>query len=160
LETYAVQAESERQRLLDLIEGEIFRRSLSTISNVPSEKQRTVTSLEKKHYDLSEAFRDKTKALQDTQAKYQSLKSSVMTADQQNAASDEAEQALYANSASNIPGANYHTYPSRLPATAHTTPWQTRLPRPTPDNRMQSSYIRTQSQRKKHCLVEHSHITN
>jgi DNA repair exonuclease SbcCD ATPase subunit len=155
-----VQAESERQRLLDLIEGEIFRRSLSTISNILSEKQRIVTSLEKKHYDLSEAFRDKTKALQDTQAKYQSLKSSVMTVDQQNAASDEAEQALYANAASNIPGANYHTYPSRLPATAHTTPWQTRLPRPTPDNRMQGNHLRAQSQRMGHFFVAHSHSTN
>jgi hypothetical protein len=52
------------------------------------------TSLEKKHQDLAEAFRDKTKAHAQTVKMYQSLKAQVMASQVANAAGDEAEYTL------------------------------------------------------------------
>jgi hypothetical protein len=54
-----------------------------------------VAELENKNYELGVAYKDKTKAHQDIQFKYNSLKAQKMTADARVAASDDAEQTLH-----------------------------------------------------------------
>src|ERR1700753_702023 len=106
--------------------------------NLSTAKQKSVVSLENKYHDLGEAFREKSKALQETQAKYQALKGQLMTAEQQSAASDEAEHALHANLAVNPES---HAIPGYLPRLSTRSqrprPLQTKLPRPIQEMRTQ-----------------------
>lgn len=120
---------------------------LFRILNLSVAKQKSIVSLENKHYDLGEAFREKSKALQETQAKYQSLKGQLMTAEQQSAASDEAEHALHANLGINSESHIIQGYPLGLSARSHQPrPLQTRLPRPIHEMRTQGSHVESQAQ--------------
>jgi hypothetical protein len=94
-------------------------------------------TLEVKYNDLLDAFKEKSKALADTQGKYQQLKSQAMMAEVQHAASEDAENALnLPNSFSGATRAGYiprrstslpgrvqysRQGPTRLPTTATQT---------------------------------------
>jgi chromosome segregation ATPase len=118
--------------------------------NLCTGRQKSFVSLENKHHDLGEAFKEKSKALQETQAKYQALKAQLMTAEQQYAASDEAEQAIHANLGQTHRSHLSHSaqgYPSQTSAPFHhQSKWQTKLPRPIHEMSAQGSHLGSQAQ--------------
>ena len=117
-----------------------------------TEKEHALNQLEKTNYDLNNAFNQKSKALQEQTRKYHALKAQRMTEEQQNAASDEAEQAIHAVSAAHNRVYSMQGYPNRGPVTTQypsqsSQHWQTRSAMPATAPRTQSR-IGSRSQRR------------
>ncbi|KAF2667520.1 hypothetical protein BT63DRAFT_472249 [Microthyrium microscopicum] len=86
------QANSKIHHLEDVIHqanGEIMK-----LRDALDTQQATIASLENKHLELSAAFKEKSRALSETQHKYQQLKAQAMATEMQYAASDDAEHSL------------------------------------------------------------------